>query len=457
MSFTTPMQAEVGDARPSDRAGPDREPRFSAAGRGRPGRVAMLSVHTSPLAQPGTGDSGGMNVYLSSVAERMTAAGVEVDIYTRAAGADLPPTVVTSGGVRVHHLQAGPPASRKQDLTNHLCAFAFALRAHPRFRQADVVHGHYWLSGWVARRLARRHALPFVQSFHTLAREKNAALVTGEAAETVLRVTAEERIVSSADAVIAPTVYEGAVLRQAYRAQRSAVHVIPPGVDLDVFGPQGNRHADRQALGGGRLLLYVGRLQPLKAPDVAVRTLAALDEVLPDDGIPTRLIVCGGASGNGIGKSDVPSLQRLAAELGIADRVAFLSPRPQSELAALYRAADVVLMPSRSESFGLVALEAQACGTPVVATDVGGLRHAVTGGGTLVSGHDPNEHAAAALPFLVDAGVRAEASAAGLQHARAYGWRRTAQATLDLYAELLDRPNRDSVTGTEDPRDAFGA
>jgi D-inositol-3-phosphate glycosyltransferase len=456
MAITNPMQAQADDARPSDRAGPQGQADRPRGGHG-PRRVAVLSVHTSPLAQPGTGDSGGMNVYLSSVAERMAAEGVEVDVYTRATGADLPPTVVTSGGVRVHHLQAGPPSSRKQDLTNHLCAFAFALHAHPRFRLADIVHAHYWLSGWVARRLARRRALPFVQSFHTLAREKNAALTMGEAPETVLRVTAEERIAGSADAVIAPTGYEGTVLRQAYRARPSAVRIIPPGVDLGVFGPQGDRHADRQTLGGGRLLLYVGRLQPLKAPDVAVRTLAALDDLLPDDGIPTRLLVCGGASGNGVGRSDVPYLQRLAADLGVADRVAFLAPRPQAELAALYRAADLVLMPSRSESFGLVALEAQASGTPVVATDVGGLRQAVTGGGALVSGHDPRDHASAALPFLVDATVRAEASTAGMRHAHEYSWDRTAQATLELYTELLERRDRDSVSSSDDPRDAYGA
>lgn len=435
---------EATDTRPSDRAGPAAPPL----------RVAMLSVHTSPLTQPGTGDSGGMNVYISSLADTLARTGVEVDIFTRATGADLPPTVRARDGVRVHHLDAGPPGSRKQDLTNHLCAFAFGLHAHPRFHEADVIHGHYWLSGWVGRRLALRHGRPLVQSFHTLAREKNAALTVGESPESALRITAEERIVAASDAVIAPTAHEAAVLREAYHAPPGSVAVIPPGVNLRIFSPDGDRHTDRMALGGGRLLLYVGRLQPLKGPDVAIRTLAALDDLLPDDGVPTRLVICGGASGNGVGRTDVPSLRRLAAELGVADRVAFLAPRPQQELAALYRAADVVLMPSRSESFGLVALEAQACGTPVVAARAGGLREAVTEGGTLVDGHDPAAHARAALPLLVDAGHRARTARAAVGHARAFGWERTAAATLELYRTLLDAPAASVTTRVHDARGA---
>lgn len=396
-----------------------------------------------------------MNVYLTAVAARMAREGVAVDVFTRAAGGDLPPTISTTDGVDVHHLRAGPVTSRKQDLANHLCAFAFALNAHPRFRAAQVVHGHYWLSGWVARRLAGRRHLPFVQSFHTLARQKNAALADGESPETPLRVAAEERIVAAADAVIAPTSHEAILLQLAYGARTPGVHVIPPGVALEVFRPDGDRHADRAALGGGRLLLFVGRLQPLKAPDVAIRTLAALDDWLPDDGIPTRLIICGGASGNGIGRTDVADLRALAGRLGVADRVAFLAPRPQHELAALYRAADVVLMPSRSESFGLVALEAQACGTPVVATDVAGLRHAVGGGGTLVAGHDPADHARAAADYLLDVRYRAATAEAGIRHARSHGWSRTARATLDLYGALLDGRGRGRAPSVQ--RDACGA
>ena len=399
-----------------------------------PRKVGLLSVHTTPLAQPGTGDSGGMNVAVAALARQLVARGVEVDVYTRATADDLPPTVETSDGVRVHHLHAGPLTVDKSDLASHLCAFYLALAAHPTVDDLDVVHAHYWMSGWVGRKLRARRGIPFVQTFHTLARAKNDALAPGDTPESPLRLAAEERIVADADAILAPTPEEATLLRRSYGASPSQVHVAPLGVDLDIFGPNGDRHRGRQALGGGRIVLFAGRLQPLKGPDVAVRTLAALDRHLPDDGLPTRLVIVGGPSGSGFGTVDAPRLQALAAELGVADRVAVLAPRPQAELAALYRAADAVVMPSRSESFGLVALEAQACGTPVVAADVGGLRAAVgPASGTLVSSYEADEYAAALAPFLADPAHGAAAGAAGVEHARKFSWDRAADAALDVY------------------------
>jgi D-inositol-3-phosphate glycosyltransferase len=422
--------ARNGDTRPSDRAGPR--------------RIGLLSVHTSPLEQPGRGDSGGMNVYLAAVAGRLVARDCEVHVFTRASGGDLPPTVHSPDGVLVHHLQAGPAGAAKGDLASHLCAFYLAFAAHPVRPQLDVVHGHYWMSGWVGRQAQRRLGLPLVQSFHTLARAKNESLAPGDLPEPALRLEAEDRIVAAADAVIAPTTTEAALLRSRYPARPGAVHVVEPGVDLRIFAPSAERIAERRALGGGRIILFVGRLQPLKAPDVAVRTLAALDALLPDDGIPTRLVIVGGASGNGAGVSDSASLRRLAESLGVADRVAFLAARPQTELAALYRAADVVLMPSHSESFGLVALEAQASGTPVVASAVGGLPHVIgeDGGGTLVRGRAPADFAAALLPYLLDPRRRTAAGAAGRRRALRYSWERTADRTLAVYTGVLEGPER---------------
>lgn len=417
------MQQDWGDSRPSDRAGPR--------------RVGLLSVHTSPLEQPGTGDSGGMNVYLLSLAGRLAAAGVGVDIFTRAAGRDLPATVVTADGVAVHHLEAGPPGLAKDDLASHLCAFYLALAAHPATPGLDLLHGHYWMSGWVGRLAARRLGLPLVQSFHTLGRAKNDTLAPGDVPEPPLRLAAEERVVADADAIVAPALSEIATLRQRYGAVPGKVHLVEPGVDLDLFSPAIDRQAARESLGGGRIVLFVGRLQPLKAPDTAVRALAALDALLPADGVPTRLVIVGGASGNGNGVSDPHSLRRMAADLGVADRVAFLAPRPHPELAPLYRAADVVVVPSHSESFGLVALEAQACGTPVVASDIGGLRAAVNGGGRLVRSRDPRDFAAALLPYLVDARVRAKAADAARRHAARFSWTATAQGTLEVYRMVL--------------------
>jgi D-inositol-3-phosphate glycosyltransferase len=351
---------------------------------------------------------------------------------------DLPPSVTLADGVQVHHIAAGPPTLRKEDLASHLCAFYLALVAHPALRDVEVLHGHYWMSGWVGRKLRRRRGLPLVQRFHTLAHAKDAGRGGGQAAEPMLRIAAERRVVADADAVLAATAGEAALLRQHYHARPGQVHVIPPGVDVDVFHPHGERDTTRRDLGGGRLLLFVGRLQPLKGPDVAIRTLAALSDHLPDDGVPTRLVIVGGPSGDGHGTVDPPALHRLARRLGVADRVALLAPRPHDELAALYRAADVLLMPSRSESFGLVALEAQACGTPVVAPNVGGLRDILgAGGGTLVDGFDPTAFARAVAPYLTNPQMRATASATAAAGARRFMWRRAAEQILDVYRLVL--------------------
>jgi D-inositol-3-phosphate glycosyltransferase len=220
-------------------------------------------------------------------------------------------------------------------------------------------------------------------------------------------------------------------------------------VDLELFSPDADRQMIPETLAGGRLILFVGRLQPLKGPDLAVRTLRELDRLLPHDGEPTRLIVVGGVSGNGRGTADPQALRRLARDLGVADRVAVLPPRPHPQLAALYRAADAVLIPSYSESYGLVALEAQACGTPVVAAAVGGLPHALAdGGGTLVESHRPAAFAAALLPFLTDARARAAAGEAGRRRAHRASWGRTAQRMLAIYRAVRRRwPQTQPVRG----------
>ncbi len=413
-----------GDTRPSDRAGPVR-------------RVGLLSVHTSPLAQPGTGDSGGMNVYLASLARSLAQRDIAVDVFTRANGADLPPVVTTADGATVHHISAGPPTAAKTELASHLCAFYLAMASRAAAADVDVLHAHYWMSGWVGRHLRRRFGVPLIQSFHTLGRVKNEALAPGDHPEPALRLAAEDRIVADADAVIAPTTAEAQLLLDSYGADRDQVHVVPAGVDLEIFSNDIDRHAARNALGGGRIVLFVGRLQPLKAPDLAVRTLAALDEFVPDDGVPTRLVIVGGPSGPPSQHAHPEALRRLAERLGVADRVALLAPRPQHDLAALYRAADAVIVPSHTESFGLVALEAQACGTPVVASDVGGLRALVRGGGSVVASRDPRDFAAALAPYLTDATARASASAAAVRTAQAYSWEATTDATLSVYSGVV--------------------
>lgn len=434
--------------------GPGQRSQQTSRGARAPRRVGLLSVHTSPLEQPGTGDSGGMNVAITELARGLLARDVDVEVFTRTNGADLPPTVETADGVRVHHVSAGPPHLPKSDLASHLCAFYLGLTAHPALREVELLHGHYWMSGWVGRQARRRLGLPLVQTFHTLARVKNAALAPGDAPEPALRVTAEDRVAAEADAIIAPSPAEAAVLRRAYAVGAERVHVVPPGVDLERFRPDArDRRAVREELGGGPILLFVGRLQPLKGPDTAVRTLAALDGLLPADGAPPRLVVVGGASGSGSGTTDPDRLRALAAALGVEDRVALLSPRPQDELARLYRAADVVLMPSRSESFGLVALEAQACGTPVVAAAAGGLQHAVggAGGGALVTEHTPEAFAAAAARYLLDPAAHTAAATAGAERAARHRWSRTAEQTLTVYSAALQTQRSGALRVSDRP------
>lgn len=380
-----------------------------------------------------------MNVYLASLARHLADRNLAVEVFTRSSGADLPASVRVEDGITVHHIPAGPPTATKAQLASHLCAFYLAMASHPMAAELDVLHAHYWMSGWVGRHLRRHSRVALVQTFHTLGRVKNELLAPGDTPEPAVRLAAEARIVTDADAVIAPTLSEADLLLSEYSADPARVHVVPAGVDLRTFNTAGDRTLARQQLGGGRIVLFVGRLQALKAPDTAVRALAALDRVLPDDGVPTRLVIVGGASGPPTGDSHPDALLKLAADLGVVDRVAILAPRRQEELAALYRAADAVIVPSHSESFGLVALEAQACGTPVVASDVGGLRSLVRGGGSLVSSRDPEDFATALAPYLVAPAVRAAASEAAERTAQDYSWSVTTEATLAVYRDVLAR------------------
>lgn len=420
-------------------------PRFDAVDPSQVRRVALLSVHTSPLEQPGEGDGGGLNVYVLEVSRRLAASGVDVDVFTRATAPDQPASVEVDvpagdGRLTVHRIVAGPARPvAKEALANHLCAFALALQRHPTAGTHDLVHAHYWLSGWVGRRVAARWGVPFVQTFHTLGALKNASLAPGDVPEPALRLAAEQRIAAAADRVLGLTCGEAGLLHRAYRLSGARIGVVPAGVDLDLFdpAPRPQDPAVLEAVGEsapGPLLLFVGRLQPLKGPDVAVRTLAEVRRQVPT----ARLLVVGGVSGSGDGRSDPDALAALARELGVEAAVRIVPALPQRSLAALYRRADVVLAPSRSETFGLVALEAQASGTPVVAARVAGLAYVVGRGGTLVDGHEARDHAAAVVRYLADDETRVRAARAGVRAAAASSWERTAQRLLAVYADVLD-------------------
>src|SRR5213080_1655176 len=398
-------------------------------------RVAMLSVHTSPLAQPGAGDGGGMNVYVRSLASNLARAGVACDVLTRADHAEQPPVAEVEPGFRVVHLAAGPiapvPKSALPELVDPFVDAALDFLA-AEDEPPDVLHANYWISGAVGHRLKHELDLPLVATFHTLDRVKAEAGV-GDDPETRARVEGE--IVRCADLMIAATDDERRQLVTLYGAQEDRIEVVPPGVDHRVFVP-GDRAAARRTLGldpEARVLLYVGRIQPLKGADLAVRALAELD----DD---VSLLVVGGPSGTN-GAAPVVALRKLVADLGLEHRVRFVPPQPHDELVDYYQAADVCLVPSRTESFGLVALEAAACGTPVVAAAVGGLRGLVEHGrtGFLVEGPDPDGFAAYVREVIDNQRLADELGVNAAARAGRYRWSITAARLRRLYADLAAR------------------
>lgn len=409
--------------------------------RARPRRAAVLSLHTSPLEQPGTGDAGGMNVYITQTATRLAALGTEVDIFTRATSSDLPPVVEMAPGVTVRNVVAGPfEGLDKNDLPAQLCAFGagvLGVEARHEAGHYDVLHSHYWLSGQVGGLARQRWGVPLVHTAHTLAKVKNAALAEEDAPEPRVRIVGEEQVVADADRLVANTAAEAADLVERYQADPARVDTIPPGVDLDGFRP-GDPAAARAELGlpaGAHVIGFVGRIQPLKAPDVLLRAVAELLARRPELRGRLVLLVVGGPSGNGLDRPE--SLRELATALGIDDVVRFLPPQRGAALAEVYRAADVIAVPSYSESFGLVALEAQACGTPVVAAAVGGLPVAVADGvsGRLVPGHGVGEWADALAEAVVTTDPRARWADGARAHAGRFSWDRTTEALLDSYVE----------------------
>ena len=406
------------------------------------GRIATLMVHTSPLDQPGIGDAGGMNIYVVENAKRMAAMGVTVDIFTRRNHADLPETVELSPGVTVRHLDAGPvDGVTKEELPKYFSELSDRFMEALQGRTAyEVIHSHYWISGKVAIAASKKLQIPLVHTMHTMARVKNLNLAEGETPEPVARAMGETEVVSAAKALIANTDAEAASLVSLYGACPDIVHVVAPGVDLYTFTPGSGRSVARAELNipaDAQVISFVGRIQPHKGPELLIRATAEMLSHSPH--LRTKLIVfiIGGASGSGI--KEVERMKELVQWLGISDVVRFLPPVPRAQLPNWYRAADLVCVPSYSESFGLVALEAQACGTPVVATAIGGLRTAVADGisGVLVDGHDPRAWSSVLARLLGEPQRRVLLSMGAIEHSSHFGWDATARGTLDIYDRVL--------------------
>ena len=409
-----------------------------------PRRIATISLHTSPLDQPGTGDAGGLNVYVVEVSKRLAERGIEVEIFTRAVCRDTPPTVELVPGVLVRNVVAGPfEELDKNALPAQICPFTFGvLRTEAAYAPGryDLLHAHYWLSGQVAAVAAERWGVPLVQSMHTLGKVKNLALAFGDCAEPTARIRGEGEVVAAADRLVANTAEEARQLIDLYGADPWRVQTVNPGVDLSVFRPASSVSAVRRRLGlpaDAVVLAFAGRIQPLKGPDVVLRAAASLLRLRPSLADRLVVVIVGGPSGSEVGAPG--RLAGLAASLGISSCMRFEAPCPQAELADWYRAADVVLVPSHSESFGLVALEAQACGTPVVAAAVGGLRTAVRDGysGLLVDSHDPDVWARVLARLIESPRKLAELSRGALEHTSGFGWPMTAERLIGLYTDAI--------------------
>jgi len=420
-------------------------------------KIATLMVHSSPLDQAGTGDAGGMNVYVVETAKKMAQAGVSVDIFTRANHPDLPESVEIAAGVNVKHLVAGPfEGLSKEELPSQLGALTSAFMNYQKQLPNDyysLLHSHYWISGQLGWMVSERTGVPLIHTMHTTAKVKNLNLAIDEKPEPQTRAIGEEQVVKASTGLIANTDAEAASLVSLYDACPDNVFVVAPGVDLQTFSPGIGKAAARVKLNiapDAIMLTFVGRIQPHKGPDVLLRAAAEMVSHSPHLRAKLAVVIMGGASGSGL--DELEKLKVLAKFLKIEDVTHFVDPVSRENLPNWYRASDLVCVPSYSESFGLVALEAQACGTPVVATAIGGLRTAVSDGisGSLVDGHDPKAWSAVISRLIAEPHRRLLLSMGAVEHASHFGWENTARKTLDVYDWALTKQSNPRLRLAED-------
>lgn len=403
-----------------------------------PARVVMVSLHTSPLAQAGNRDAGGLNVYVNALSAALAQAGLTVDIVTSDVdaehAADSDGVTVLEDGRRVHTLAVGEP-TRTQKALLYEQVDALATRAVRSLQSVDgsqvtTIHSHYWISGLAGIQLAQALSAPLVHTMHTIAAVKQE--LDPAAQESPRRRHAEAEIARAADLVTANTEREAADLQRIFGLEADSIALVRPGVDLEVFRPPAGIDRRSGPLRERPLrLAFAGRLQPHKGPQVAVEALGELRRMMPE--VPVQLIVAGSQSGE-----DVLDLAALAAQAGVADAVQAMAPLPHQELAELFRSSDAVLVPSFSESFGLVALEAMACGTPVLAHDVGGLSALITHrrSGRLIPSLDPKLWAEQMRWLVLHRRAWSRYSTTAATLAGAYSWQATAAASLQAYRSV---------------------
>jgi D-inositol-3-phosphate glycosyltransferase len=395
-------------------------------------RVAVLSLHTSPLAQPGIGDGGGMNVYVRELVSALAHAGVDCTTYTRTWRDDLPAEINVEPNHKVVHIPAGAVDMPKGDLLSVVPEFTDGVLRHINANGGtDVIHANYWLSGLSGHTLKHELDVPLVSTFHTFARVK----ALGGDPESEFREQAETDVIGCSDVICVSCTEEERQFIELYGNPPGTTEIVAPGVEHAFFAP-GDKRGARKALelGDGPVLLFVGRIQPLKGADVAVRSLAELNR--PD----ATLLIVGGASGTE-GETEIAHVHALMQELKVENQVRFVAPQAHHILSTYYRAADVVLVPSRSESFGLVALEAAACGTPVVANAVGGLLTIVEHGrtGFLVPDRQPEIFARHIANILDDPALSARMSHDAAERAKGYTWSFAAARLRRAYTDITSR------------------
>jgi D-inositol-3-phosphate glycosyltransferase len=377
-----------------------------------------------------------MNVYIDELCRTMAARGVRADVYTRRIDPDDAVVVKVLPGYRVFHVDVGPAALLPvAALPKYVRAYARQVETMLKPALPQIIHSHYWLSGWAGLLVKRSLGIPLANSFHTLGRVKDDSRRQDEPPESLLRIAAEHEVIEGSDCVMASTPTEAQELLEFYGADPNRLCTSPPGVDHRLFRPGSKPRArQRLGLGKGPVVLFVGRIQPLKGLDVTVEGMAAIVERHPD----AILMVVGGPSGPR-GQAEMTALRKRAVELGLAGNIRFVGPMPHGLVPDLYRAADVVVVPSRAESFGLVAAEAQACGTPVVGARIGGLIDVVDDGSTgfLIDGWDPADHAEAVLRLLDDPELAAKMGAAAVVWSRRFSWDATVRRYLELYKGVL--------------------
>lgn len=410
-------------------------------------RVAVVAYHSSPLIEPGSGDAGGMSVYVRQLADSLASRGLVTDIYTRATGAD-PRVVEVSPGVRVISIDAGPVAQvDKEELPAYLDEFVQGVRAFAMSQRLtyELVHSHYWQSGLAAKALAAVWTVPLVHSNHTLGKVKNRMLAHGDVPEPLSRLSAESDVIASSDVLIASTDEEWEQLACLYGAPHDRLKTLHPGVAHSLFSPGDKAEARRElGLGAEPLLLYVGRIQRLKGLELAIESV---EQLIPALGVDLKLMIVGGASGRS-GAGEIERLRQLASDLGVAENVVFAGAHPHTRLPIFYRAADAVVVCSHSETFGFAALEAHACGTPVVGTAVGGLSHIVRDerSGFLVDTRDPAVFAARIKTLLSDRDLLEEFGRVAVDSAARFSWDKTSSEFLELYECLVREESPEACT-----------